>query len=67
VQARQEWDNAHPDELVPSKFIEEISANPKRYSADRDALKKELLERVKRHYEELKKRSKEAKKSNGKA
>jgi HD superfamily phosphohydrolase len=57
--AREEWEAAHPDELVPQKFIEEIAASAHRYSSNKDSLKKELYSRVTKHYDELKKRMQE--------
>lgn len=46
----KEWDKKHPDKPAPHFIIEEIEAVAHRYSSDIEALRKNLTDRLRRHY-----------------
>lgn len=49
--AVKDWDQQHPDERVPNFIVEKLKAESHRYTKDPEALKKELQEMVKEHYD----------------
>lgn len=46
----REWDKKHPDKPVPYFIIKELEPEVHRYSRDKEALKKLLIDRIRKHF-----------------